>query len=223
MTPIGKGGVYYSDPQRAGWADLASQIVVASGVGPWFDVQDVDAILAKLTVGRLGVNEVQKAIVKATGGSFKLTYTGQTTAAIKWNASAAEVLAALLALSNLDTGDVTVTGGPGDEGGTTPYIFTFREGANIAEMTADATALTGGEHKVEMSTTTAGTAAGSLKVALETKVQEDAYIVAEFPEVTAADPSVGKAFGPLGTECRWKWTLGATQGAKFSVSASDRV
>jgi RHS repeat-associated protein len=43
------------------------------------------------------------------GGTFTLTYAGQTTAAIAWNASAATVLAALEALPNIGFGDVAVT------------------------------------------------------------------------------------------------------------------
>lgn len=220
MSPIGKGGVFYASPQHAARADIASQAVVATGTGPAFDVQDADTLLGKLTVTTLGDKEVQKVVIKGTGGTFKLTYSGQQTTALKWNATAAEVQAALIALSNLNEGDVVVTGGPGDEGGTTPYILTFNLGADVAQVTAQTT-LTGGEAKAEVSTTTSGSAVGSLKLSLETLVEEDWYSVGEFPEVTAADPSVGKAFGPLGTKCRWKWTLGAGDGVRFSVRVSE--
>lgn len=222
MSPVGKGGRYYAGAQHAARADVATQIVTATGTGTAFDVQDADSLLAKLVVATLGDKEVQKITVKATGGVFTITYSGKTTAKIKWNATAAEVQAALLALSNLDTGDVVVTGGPGDEGGTTPYVLTFNLGVDVAQVTTAEGELTGGEQKAAVSTTTAGTAAGSLKVQLETLVEEDWYVVGEFPEVTAADPTVGKAFGPLGSQCRWKWTLGSGDGAKFSIRASER-
>ncbi len=220
MTPIGKGGVYYSGAQHASRADVATQTVTASGTGTAFDTQEADSLLGKLTVSTIGDQEVQKVVIKATGGTFKLTYSGQQTASIKYNATAAEVQAALVALSNLDTGDVVVTGGPGNEAGSTPYVLTFNLGADVTQVTAQTT-LTGGEAKAEISTTTAGSAVGSLKVALETLVEEDWYVVGEFPEVTAADPSVGKAFGPLGSKCRWKWTLGAGDGVKFSIRVSE--
>src|SRR5580693_4919695 len=65
-----------------------------------------------------------------TGGTFTLTYTapsGQTytTAAINYNASAANVVTALTALSVIGTGGVTATGGtlPG-----TPVVVTFAAG-----------------------------------------------------------------------------------------------
>jgi hypothetical protein len=42
-------------------------------------------------------------------GTFTLTYNGQTTTGIAWNASAATVQSALEALSNIGVGDVAVT------------------------------------------------------------------------------------------------------------------
>lgn len=47
-----------------------------------------------------------------TGGSFTLTFSAQTTAAIAWNATAATVKAAIEALSNVGVGNTVVTGGP---------------------------------------------------------------------------------------------------------------
>ncbi len=48
-----------------------------------------------------------------TSGNFKLTFNGQQTANIAYNASAATVQSALEALSNIDVGDVTVSGSAG--------------------------------------------------------------------------------------------------------------
>lgn len=45
----------------------------------------------------------------ATAGTFTLTFDGQTTGALNWNDSAATVQAALVALSNIIAGDVTVS------------------------------------------------------------------------------------------------------------------
>ena len=44
------------------------------------------------------------------GGTFTLTYRGETTAAIAWDASAATIQAALEALSSVNSGDITVSG-----------------------------------------------------------------------------------------------------------------
>lgn len=58
-------------------------------------------------------NEKQRITVTGgpTGGSFTLTYSGQTTAAIPYNASPADVQTALEGLSNIAVGDVYVSGG----------------------------------------------------------------------------------------------------------------
>jgi hypothetical protein len=62
---------------------------------------------------RTGTNEVQTlSLGAATAGTFTITFNGQTTSAIAYNATAAVVQAALEALSNVDPGDVTVSGGP---------------------------------------------------------------------------------------------------------------
>jgi hypothetical protein len=103
-------------------------------------------------------NEVQTVTITGTptGGTFTLTFSGQTTAAITYNAIASAVQTALLTLNNLDTGDVTVTGGPGPG---TPYVVTF--GGNYAStdvpaMTATSSLTGGSSPNVGVSTTTPG-------------------------------------------------------------------
>lgn len=76
-----------------------------------------------------------------TGGTFTLTWNSQTTSGIAYNATAATVQTALEALSNIESGDVTVTGGPGPG---TPYVVTFHQVGNPAQFTASAVSLTGG-------------------------------------------------------------------------------
>lgn len=107
-----------------------------------------------------GTNEVQTVTITGapTGGNFTLTFNGQTTANIPWNATAAQVQAALEALSNIDPGDVAVTGGPGPG---TPYVVTFAEqgaysGTNVAQMTAAHTFTGGTTPNLSVSTTTGG-------------------------------------------------------------------
>jgi len=64
---------------------------------------------ALLRQGGLGTDEEQQIeLSSATGGSFTLTFDGQTTAAIKHDASAAKIQEALEALSNLEAGDIVV-------------------------------------------------------------------------------------------------------------------
>lgn len=83
------------------------------------------------------VNEVQT--VSLTGGptSFTLTFDGQPTGSIAANASAATVEAALLALLNLSTGDVSVAGPAGG-----PWVVTFagsKVGMDLPQMTGTPT------------------------------------------------------------------------------------
>lgn len=109
---------------------------------------------AFLTLG--GVNEVQTITITGTptGGTFTLSLArlGQnglplassTTTALAFNASAATVQAALLALPNVPANSLTVTGGPGPG---TPYVVTFIGGMgklDVPLITASATGLTGG-------------------------------------------------------------------------------
>ncbi|MFY1588986.1 hypothetical protein ACN267_31350 [Micromonospora sp. WMMD734] len=103
--------------------------------------------------------EVQTLTVTGTptGGTYTLTYSGQTTAAIPYNATAAQVRTALEALSNIGAGNVTTAGGahPG-----TPITVTFTgtlANTNVAQMTANSGGLTGGSSPtVTPTTTTAG-------------------------------------------------------------------
>ena len=103
------------------------------------------------------ISEVQTVTITGgpTGGTFTLTYAGQTTTGIAYNAIAAAVQTALENLSNLVPGDVTVTGGPGP---ATPYVVTFRAAmGNVGQMTASAAGLTGGTAPaVNVATTTGG-------------------------------------------------------------------
>jgi hypothetical protein len=110
---------------------------------PWLSSTIAEAL------GLSGVrnNEVESIKVNATGGSFTITYAGETTAPINYSASALEVQEALNALPVLEPGDVTVIGGPGGAGGGTPYTLIF--GGKLAEqaitpVTSNRSGLTGG-------------------------------------------------------------------------------
>ena len=95
-------------------------------------------------------DERQAVTVNATSGAFTLTFAGETTAPIPFNAPASglgSVQEALEALPNLEPGDLTVSGGPGGSGGTNPYVVQFsgaKADANLALMSADGSGLGGG-------------------------------------------------------------------------------
>lgn len=63
--------------------------------------------------GKFASNAIQRLSITGspTGGTFTITFDGQTTGAIAFDASAIDVLSALEALSNITIGDVKVTGG----------------------------------------------------------------------------------------------------------------
>lgn len=104
-------------------------------------------------------NEVQQVAITGspTSGTFILTFAGQSTAPIPFNATAAQLKAALVALSNINPGDVDVVGGalPG-----TAVSVTFKGqyfGADVSAMTKNAAGLGGGSTPdVVITTTTAG-------------------------------------------------------------------
>lgn len=97
-------------------------------------------------------NEVQTATQGGSGlTSFTLTFDGETTGSIAQAATGATVQTALEALSNINSGDVTVTGAAGG-----PYTITFGgqyAGTNIPALTATPT---GGSGTVTIATTTGG-------------------------------------------------------------------
>lgn len=147
-------------------ADLARQMAA----GDWMEALGaadnlIDGWFARRSVspvwhldGPAGVDEVQTVTVTGTptGGTFTLTFDGQTTAPIAYNATAASVRSALAALTNLEAGDIAVAGGPGPG---TPYTVTFSGGAvdgrNVPQMSA-AGSFTGGTSPAVAVTTTTG-------------------------------------------------------------------
>lgn len=133
-------------------------------------------------------NEVQTVTITGTptGGTFTLTYSGQTTAAIAYNATSAGVLAALQALSNIGDNDVAVTGGPGPG---TPYVVTFKGvlgGTDVAQMTATGSFTGGASPAVAVTTTTAGGANPAVSDGSETLAGFLAFAV-KAPDSTTID------------------------------------
>lgn len=115
---------------------------------------------------RSAFNEIQSVKIDATAGQFKLVYGGQTTADIAFNAAASAVQSALVALSNIDPGDVYVTGGPGNSGGTTPYVVSFGGAlgtGDVAQLTSAAgtTPLSGGGAAATITTSKGGATGGA--------------------------------------------------------------
>lgn len=103
-------------------------------------------------------NEVQTLTITGapTGGTFTLSFGGYTTATIAYNAAAAAVVAALVALPSIGAGGVTATGGALP---TTPVVITFaagNAGKHQPLITYNISGLTGGTPAMTIVETTAG-------------------------------------------------------------------
>lgn len=147
----------------SGGVDAGQQIVVLAVQG------EVVSLGSVLTAGKLYVmasaagkiaeqsdlqgpqDEVQTVSVSgASSGTFTLTFDGETTSAIAYNASAAAVETALEALSNIDA--VSVSGGPLNSSGV---AVTF-EGENAATDVSLMTVTDSTDGTVSVVETTAG-------------------------------------------------------------------
>jgi hypothetical protein len=126
-----------------------------------------------------GTNEVQTVTITGTptGGDFTLTFDGQTTADIAYNASASAVQSALEALSSIGAGNVLCAGGalPG-----TAVTVTFQDalgGTSVAAMTADDSGLTGGTTPaVAVTETTPGAVGGKVDIVAIKSIEQSMQV-----------------------------------------------
>jgi hypothetical protein len=123
-----------------------ADVTVTGGSGqPWdvvFGGQYANQPVPAL-IGRYNEFQQLSIVGNPSGGSFTLTFGGQTTGQIPYNATAAQVQAALVALSNVEPADVLVTGGNGG-----PWTVEYRgaySGFNLPLITANSAGLTGNQ------------------------------------------------------------------------------
>lgn len=130
-----------------------------------------------------GTDEVQTVTIYGTGGTFTLTFDGQTTAATAWNASAGTLETNLEALSNITDVTVTGSGTPAD-----PYVVTFDDpgSQNVVEMTGDASSLTGGGGQVTTITNAVASADEQQTVTIGVAVTGGTFTLSFQEEETAA-------------------------------------
>jgi hypothetical protein len=140
--------------------EVLGEIVIrtgyAMGISTYLVVSDYPFTAAGATV-----NEVQSLSANgASAGTFTLTFDGETTGTIAYNANTATIQAALNALSNIASGDVVVAVAGASTANLAATTFTFSGtayiGQNVPQISVDITALTGATGGV-MSTSTAGT------------------------------------------------------------------
>src|SRR5665213_1572786 len=176
------GAVYRSVLLAAATAGtvLLSAVPALAVSGPLWSVQSVAAPTNMQRTD--AVSAVQQVTVSATGGTFTLSFEGQTTKQIAYNASAASVESELDALSSVGAvgGSVIVTEDPGNEPSEHDYVVTFDgtlrgvEGGacyfscNLA-IAADGTSLTlgGGEGAARVTSITRGSTNDEYDVQVE--------------------------------------------------------
>jgi hypothetical protein len=143
-------------------------------------------------------NEVQTATISGapTGGTFTLTFNGQTTSALAYNATGATVQTAFLLLSSVGAGNATVTGSAGG-----PYVITFTgalAGQDVSAVAASG-AFTGGTSPgIAVVTTTPGvsgwTDAGwCTDKGLAVKLSETVNDIPAFGTITAVRKVITKS------------------------------
>lgn len=96
-------------------------------------VMQFDAAPSGLDVSHLTLKnrtELQSIVHTATSGSMTLTFDGETTSSLAYNATAAQVESALAALSNVGSGNVKVVGAPKN------YLVIFRGALADADLPA---------------------------------------------------------------------------------------
>jgi hypothetical protein len=156
MRPFGayKSALLASVTALAGL--LLSATPALAKAGPIWSIQSV----ADPTIMQTSDDAGALVKVNAEGGTFTLSYEGQTTVPIAYDASDASVESALDALSSIGGvgGSASVTGGPAQvTANNLPYGVMFAgalHGVSAARMTADGASLSGGSHTVTVAAAT---------------------------------------------------------------------
>lgn len=163
----------------------------------------------------------------ATAGTFTLDFDSEVTDDIAFDATAAEVQAALEALANIAEGDITVAGTTVD---ADDIVVTFTgnyAGTNVTDLDVGTDSTTGGTG-VAVNVTDPGTPTSpTLDVSLEWS--NDGTIFATpasadtFAQVTTSAATEAKTFTAKARYCRARWTIGGTNpGYVFSLTAAHQ-
>lgn len=141
--------------------DFLGRALVDNPSYPPADRANATAYTAGQRVKVAGINEVETITVTATSNNYKLAVTNrgstETTANILFSANGAAITSAIVALPNVEPGDIVVTGS------ASPYTATIQsEQGNVTQMSvvAGSPDIAGGT--VVVGTTTQGAAGGSV-------------------------------------------------------------
>ena len=128
--------------------DLTNQVWTIdanSPLPPITNLVSIDGYTQKFVTSVQNPNVFQKVLLSGspTGGTFTLTFEGDTTAAIPFDATAAQVQAALEALPNIGPGNAETTLGPVNTIGVVVDLLNAANPGPIQLMTANGTNLEG--------------------------------------------------------------------------------
>lgn len=128
--------------------------------------------------GEPGTNEVQTLTITGgpTGGTFTITFDGQTTGAIDYDATASEVQAALVALSNIGAYDVVCAGGPLPGSAITITFVNGLGGQDVSLATATGSFTGGTTPAAAIALTTAGTEGDKVDLVLVREVSQSTVV-----------------------------------------------
>lgn len=175
--PAAQLSTHDGGPSGAPIGSPAATATVASDGTAAFTGLDVTK---RYFVAPIPQSAVQTLTIDATSGNFRLRYGSDTVPPQKFNVTAANLKTALEALPAIGSGQIaSITGGPGDSGGTTPYVITFGGTlASVAVLTLEVLSgaapnastalvnLTGGGATGTLAVTTAGHLGGEQYVAV---------------------------------------------------------
>ncbi len=141
-TIMGEGNVLVTDGPLYYPATNTFHTVTVTFIGELVGI-DIPVMTTDVISGEQSEVQLLEASGYISGGTFTLTYDGQTTSALAATASAGTIQTALIALSNLATDDVVLTGGPLVPGGApadtdvdaTAIIYTRGVGSGLGQYT----------------------------------------------------------------------------------------
>jgi hypothetical protein len=149
LSTIGTGNVAVTGNAGGPWTvtfqnDLGgTDVAQMTADGTNLEGEGATVSVSTTTEGTLGVNEQQSVTLhNAAGGTFILSFENEETDPIAYNAAAADVEAALSALSTIGSGNVAVTG---EAGG--PWTVTFQgdlASTDVDLLVGDKNTLVGG-------------------------------------------------------------------------------
>ncbi|MEX0714117.1 MAG: hypothetical protein WD278_17395, partial [Pirellulales bacterium] len=183
--------------------DALHQLVKEEWIG---NVTLPTVVVTTLTEGRAARNEVQQIVLPAaTGGNWTLSFNGQTTGPIPFNATAMQVQSALQNLGTIGFGNVAVTGA-----GTpaSPFLVTFqgaKAATDVPAITANGNGLSGVE-LVSVGTTTPGHNLTNEVQHISFQPNQGKYILAYKSSDIFIEPLLTAA--ELQSRFDWMWAVG---------------